>query len=144
MGNFGWLLVTLIIVTFFAPLFMGGKVRKPTNMPRDVQIKLLKKAVRKAYIRYMIGVTIYVLGVVVALPAAIGMFNLPRIMRFEEIDFQTQVVIYNHFILTGKEFNVYFLFLPVFLLAAVLGMRRYEKSHETMRGLELLIKELSK
>ncbi len=142
-SNFGWFLVILIIITFFAPFFMSGGVRKPQPTLRDIEVKILKKAMSRAYIWYVVGVTLYVTGIVVALPAAIGMFNFPRIMRFEEIDLQTQVVIYNHFILTGREFNIYFLFLPVFLLAATLGMQRYEKSHEIMRRLEQRIKELS-
>ncbi|MGD1003764.1 MAG: hypothetical protein ABR884_04310 [Minisyncoccia bacterium] len=142
-SNFGLFLFLLIVITFFAPLFMGGGVRKPQPALRDIELKLLKKAVRRAYVWYMIGVTLYVGGMVVAFPASIGMFNLPRIVRFEEIDLQTQVVIYNHFVLTSREFDIYFLTLPLFLLAAALGMRRFEKSHEIMKGLEQRIKELS-
>jgi hypothetical protein len=142
-SNFGLFLFLLIVITFFAPLFMGGGVRKPQSTLRDIELKLLKKAMHKEYVWYMIGVTLYVAGMVVDFPFVAMDFNAPHIVRFEEVGFQTQVVIYNHFVLTGREFDIYYLALPLFLLAAALGMQRFEKSHKIMKGLEQRIKEIS-
>ncbi len=140
----GVFLLALITVTFFAPLFIERSYRRVETSKEEIERKVLKQMANKAFALYALGVVMYVAGLFACLPlltlAVPGDF--PSIARFEDHGLQTYVVIFSRITLDNSGFVVYyFIFQPLCLILAAIGIRRFEKSRDVMHAIERLMKE---
>jgi H+/gluconate symporter-like permease len=143
MFNFNVLMAMLIVITFFAPLFLGRSYRKAAKSREEFRQEFLKKMANRQFVLYALGVVIYVAGLLAVLPwpiIALGI-HAPSIFRFEDHDNQTFVVIYSRFVLDNTGFIIYLFLSPVFIAASVIGMNRFEKSKRLMDAVEQSMKE---
>lgn len=143
MFNFNLLLVMLIIVTFFAPLFIGRGYRKAAKSQEEFRQEFLKKMANRQFAMYALGVVLYVAGLLAVWPLGVMALGLdfPSIFRFEDHTNQTFVMIYGCFLLNNTGFMIYFFLCPLFLLTSTLGMLRFEKSKRIMEAVEQSMKE---